>query len=154
MIPQVLAITTVTRDGKVSIRKVVKQHLGSDSLYVDVQDEIHLVSKPSATTQTVTVHGSRIVLPSNVLRILGLPSGALLAFVSRPNSAVALKRMTVEERPSDFPHVADVETPHTLVRIAYTNPMPDVLLPQLQAQYANTRLRYDVRTYLQGRESF
>jgi hypothetical protein len=154
MIPQVLAITTVARDGKVSVRKAVKQHLGSDLLYVDVQDEIRLVGESSATTQTVTVRGTRIVLPSDVLRILELSPGELLAFASRPDSTVALKRMTVEEKPGDFPHVADVETTHAMVRIAYTNPMPDVLLPQLQARHADIHLRYDVRSFLQGRESF
>ena len=153
MDPQVLAITTVARDGKVSVRKAVKQHLGSDALYVDVQDEIHLVGKPSATTQAVTMRGTRITLPSSVLETLDLSPGALLAFVSRPDSAVALKRMTVEEHPGDFPHVTDVETPHALVRIAYTNPMPDVLLPQLQARHADIHLHYDVRSFLQGRES-
>ena len=154
MNPQVLAMTTVARDGKVSIRKAVKQHLGSDALYVDARDEVLLVGKPSATTQTMTMHGTRIVLPSNVLETLELSSGVLLAFVSRPNGAVALKRMTVEEHPGDFPQITDVETSRALVRIAYTNPMPDVLLPQLQALHADTHPRYDVRSFLQGRKSF
>ena len=154
MIPQALAVATVARDGKAAIKKSVKQHLGSDAIHLEMHDEVRLVSTPSVGAETLTVRGTRMVLSDGVLQILELEPGALLALVSRPEGAVALKKMTVEEQPGDHAHIIDVETPHALVRTAYTNPMPDVLLLQLRVQYANTRLRYDMRDYLRGRETF
>ena len=151
-IPQVLALAQVARGGKVNLKKDVTKHLGRDTLYFDIRDEVLLTNQATATAEPVEVRGSRMVLPESVMQTLGLEQGALLALLQREN-AVALKAATVEEQPGDYAHVTDIETPHALTRIAHTNPMPDVLLPQLRAYHADTHLRYDVRGYLQGRET-
>ena len=121
-LPQVLTFAQVARGGKASLKKVVKQHLGGDAFYFDIQDEVLLTCTSSATAEPAEVRGSRMVLSESVMDVLGLDAGALLAMVQRQDS-VALKAAIVEERPGDHARLVDEETARTLTRIVYPTPL-------------------------------
>ncbi|MBT4501097.1 MAG: hypothetical protein HOC74_25430 [Gemmatimonadetes bacterium] len=153
-IPQIVSIVPVLRDGKVSLKKDARNHLGSpDSLYFDEQEEILLtaVATPSSTPAESTAR--YLHLSEEVLASLELSRGDLLALIQR-DGALALKKLEVLERAADRARVIDYETPHKVERVAETNPMPNELLPALQKKHGHLSLRYDARNFLQDRETF
>ena len=146
-IPQALTFTSVAHGGRVGLTKAVRQHLGGDTLYFDIRDEVLLTGQATATAESAQVLGRWMTLPEAVRQVLGVERGALLAMVQR-KGAIALKAATVEDRPGDHAEILDIETPCTLTRIVRTTSTPDVLLPRLQSRHQDTRLRYDVRSFL------
>ena len=154
VIPQIIAIVPVSREGRVSLKKEVRTHLGAGSgaLHLDVQDEVLLISQQPATGKPVTLQGNRCHLPEEIVARLGLKRGSLLAMIQR-KGAVALKKLEIEEQEGDRAQVVDVETALKVTRVAQTSPMPDKLLPRLKERYSSLALKYDVRGFLRGRRT-
>lgn len=151
--PQVIAAAKASRSGTVTLKKRVRDHLGGgDDLYLVTEPEVLLTARKASGELPAELKGSRLQLPEDVQARLGLDGNSLVAMIQRPG-AVAIKRLSIEEHPSDNAQAVDVETPYVLRRIIRTNPMPEDLLPLLQAQHSDLGLRYDVRKYLQGRET-
>lgn len=153
-IPQVIAIVPVSREGRVSLKKDVRNYLGAGqgALYLDSRKEILLTARQSPTGKPAQVLGNRLRLPGEVVAKLTLGRGSLLAMIQRAG-AVALKKMEVAEREGDVAQVADFETAHKVTRVAEANPMPGKLLPRLSAQDAHLALKHDVREFLRGRRT-
>ena len=98
-VPQIVAITRVSKDGKLGLKKAVREQIGlaeGRALYLDVQDEV-LLTTESGRGQELPVDGrNRTCLPEDVRAELGLGKGALAGLVQRPN-AVALKVVEIAE---------------------------------------------------------
>ena len=164
-IPQVISIVPVSRDGKVSLKKDVKNYLDGDSkdFYLDAQEEeVLLKTRKSATGKLAELKGYRLCLPEDIVAKLKLAGGSLLAMIQRlglsskayrNQGAVALKKMEIEEREGDRAQVVDFETTHKVKRFAQTNPMPEKLVPRLKEQYSDLELKHDVRTFLRERKT-
>ena len=144
----------VSREGKVSLKKVVRNHLGATNgaLYVDAQVEILLAVQRSATGTPVEIQGNRLCLPPEIVARLGLGKGSLLAMIQR-EKAVALKRMQIEQREGDRAWVVDIETALDVTRVVHTNAVPSQLLKRLREQCENVSLRRDVLGFLRGRQT-
>lgn len=130
--PQIVAIVPVSRDGKVSLKKAVRQQLGlqeAQALYLDVQDEVLLSADPNRGQEITPVGGSRPQLPESVRTRLGLSGGSLVGLVQRPN-AVAVKAIEIAEAAADRARLVDVESADRIVRWVETTPMPEDLLPR------------------------
>jgi hypothetical protein len=153
-IPQIMAIAPVSRDGKVTLKKKVRDYLGTvgRDLYLDVRQEILLTTRKSAASKPAEMQGNRLLLPGEILTELELEKGALLAMIQR-KGAVALKKMEIEEREGDSAEVIDVETARQVARVAWTNPMPEKLLPELRARYGDLAFKHDARAFLQGQRT-
>ena len=132
-IPQIVAIAPVSRDGKVNLKKVVRQHLDLDrgqALWLDTEDEVLLTTDASRGKDIPFVGSSRVQLPEGVLVRLGLGTGSLAGLVQRP-SAVAVKAVEIVEAAADRARLVDVESAGRIVRRVETTPLPDDLLPRL-----------------------
>jgi bifunctional DNA-binding transcriptional regulator/antitoxin component of YhaV-PrlF toxin-antitoxin module len=153
-IPQIIAIVSVPANGRISLKKAVRQHLGLQNgqpLFLHIGDEITLSSDPQGATVALG-KGNRITLPEDVLARLDISTGTRVGLVQRPN-AVAVKRVDIVEQRSERACLLDVETPRTITRRVETNPMPGELLPALKAQHADMALRYDVFGFLTGQQT-
>ena len=139
-IPQIMYVVRMSRDGKVNLKKNVKNYLGADDgdLYLDTEKEILLTTEKSGVQ--AEVRGNRLCMPEEVLTKLELGKGSLLTMIQR-RKAVALKKMEIEEREGDRAQVMDFETSHKVTRVAQTNPMPEKLLAGLKDQYRDLKLR-------------
>jgi len=92
-IPQVMAIVRVSGNGKVSLKKEVRDYLGTgnEALYLNEQNEILLTTRESASGNSAQVQGNRLCLPEEVVAKLGLEKGSSVAMIQR-EKAVALKK--------------------------------------------------------------
>ena len=153
-VPQVIAIVQPTRTGKASLKKIVREFLqaGKGPFYVETGQEVLLSAKPSPTASPVEGSSSRIILPEAVIEILRLDQDALLAFLERED-AVALKRLDIETRPGQEARIADLESARRVVRIVYTCPLPEELLPTLKERHGDLALCYNVQRFLEGKET-
>ncbi len=153
-VPQVIAIVQPTRAGKISLKKIVREFLqtGKDPLYIEMGEEVLLSAKPSPTAIPVEGSGSRIVLPQAVVKTLGLNQDTLLAILER-EGAVALKRFEIADQLGQEAQIVDIENAYRVLRIAYTSPLPETLLPQLKARHSDLALRYNVRSFLESQET-
>jgi hypothetical protein len=153
-VPQIVSIVPILKNGKVSLKKDVRNHLGdTDSLYFDEQAEITLTTVETPSSALAEHTARHLHLPDSVLASLKLAKGDLLALIQR-DGAVALKKLEVAERPADRARIVDCETPRKIERIAETNPMPDELLSTLQKKFGSLSLRHSLRNFLQNRETF
>ena len=155
-VPQVVAIVRASGEGKVSLKKAVRDYLGAegDSLYLCTRgEEILLTARGSPSDAPAELLGNRLCLPGQIVARLGLQKGSMVAMIQR-GDAVALKKMEIEEREGDRAEVVDYETPPEVTRVAHTNPMPERLLASLEQKYADLALNYDVRGFLRGRATF
>jgi bifunctional DNA-binding transcriptional regulator/antitoxin component of YhaV-PrlF toxin-antitoxin module len=153
-IPQIVAIVSVPANGRISLKKAVRQHLGLQSgqpLFLHLGDEITLSTEPQGAA-VAPEKGNRITLPKDVLARLGISKGTYVGLVQRP-SAVAVKRVDLVEQPGERARLLDIETPGTITRRVETNPMPHELLPALKAQHADLALRHGVIGFLAGRQT-
>ena len=153
-IPQVLSIVPVSRDGKASLKKEVKSYLGAGSkdFYLDTQKEVLLTAQGSGTGESAELKGYRLCLPEGIVAKLGLNENSWLTMIQR-KEAVALKKMEIEEKNSERAQVVDFETAHKVMRVVYTNPMPEELLEKLKEQYRDAELKYDVKNFLHGQRT-
>ena len=83
-IPQVISIVPVSRDGKVSLKKDVRNYLDGDSkdFYLDAQEEeVLFKTRKSATGKLAELKGYRLCLPEDIVAKLELedhlPSGLI-----------------------------------------------------------------------------
>jgi hypothetical protein len=154
-VPQIVAITRVSKDGKLGLKKAVREQIGvaeGQALYLDVQDEI-LLTTEAGRGQEVPMDGrNRICLPEGVLAELGLAMGGLVGLVQRPR-AVAVKAVEIAEAEAGQARLIDIETPRKVIRLVETTPQPDDLLPKLAEQRKDLTLRYDVMSFLQGKQT-
>ncbi|UCH51019.1 MAG: hypothetical protein JSV54_08460 [Chloroflexota bacterium] len=154
-IPQIIAIISVSRDGKLNLKKVVMEHLGikkAERLFLNTQNEILLSATEGTGEETPVLAGNKLRLPEEVLNRLEVTGGSLVGFVQR-EKAVAVKKVEIAEEEGERAGLFDLETPHKIVRKAVTTPMPEVLLPRLEVQYKDLHLNYDVKGFLRGRQT-
>jgi bifunctional DNA-binding transcriptional regulator/antitoxin component of YhaV-PrlF toxin-antitoxin module len=153
-IPQIIAIISVPANGRIGLKKAVRQHLGLENgrpLYLRAADEITVSTEPIGTAIPLE-KGNRITLPEGVQARLGLSKGTQIGLVQRP-SAVAIKKVDIVEREGPRARLLDIETPTTITRWVETNPMPGELLPALQAQYSDLALSHSITDFLHGRRA-
>ena len=154
-IPQVIAIVSISPDGKLKLKKVVKEHLGmkeAKPLFLDMQDEIVLSTVRGKGEEIAVTRGDSIRLPNEALEKLGIDERSLVAFVQRSNG-VAVKKFETVEKESEWAKIVDLETTVRISRTAETNPMPEELLPKLREHYKEFKLKYDVKSFLKGRRT-
>ena len=151
-VPQVISIVVVESNGKISLKKEVKEYLGSDQRLRLVQNgEVMLTARGRG--DDADVKGGRLSLPQSVLQTLGASAGTLIAMVTRGKQALAIKKIEIEEREAEAARVVDHETPYRITRTVETNAMPDQLVPVLADRYRGRPLRRDVMAFLSGRRS-
>lgn len=156
-IPQIVAITSLSSDGAVTLRKTVRQHLGLSAgqpVMIHVDGEVTLSAAPCEDGDTFvpTSRRGKLDLPEAVLQHLGVPQPEYVALVERPG-AVAIKRAIVEVADGEHARFLDLETVTTVTRRIEMNPLPDIVISTLSSSLANLSLRYDVVRYLSGRDS-
>ena len=111
-IPQVIAIVSISPDGKLKLKKVVKEHLGmkeAKPLFLDMQDEIVLSTVRGKGEEIAVTRGDSIRLPSEALEKLGIDERSLVAFIQRSNG-VAVKKFETVEKESEWAKIVDLET--------------------------------------------
>ena len=153
-IPQIVAIVSVPANGRISLKKTVRQHLELEPgqpLFLSQADEITLSTEAQGAAIALE-KGSRVTLPKEVLARLEISKGAYVGLVQRPN-AVALKRVDILEKEAAQARLLDLETPTTITRCVETNPLPDELLPALKAQHAGLALRHSATDFLHDRRT-
>jgi hypothetical protein len=153
-VPQVVAITLLSAEGKLTLNKAVRQYLGlqtGQSLFLDMEEEI-LLSTAATGTEVPVDKRNCVSLPGWAFEKLGVAGKALVGLVQRPD-AVAVKRVEIVEEAGEWARLVDIETAYTLTRRVETNPMPEDLLPKLRRRYQDLGLRYDVAGFLRGRRT-
>jgi hypothetical protein len=154
-IPQLISVVSVTAEGKLALRKAVRQHLGLNGkrrLYLKMEREIVLSVKARKGKPIEIDSKNRIHLSNEVLDILGIKKQAQVGLVERSNAA-AIKVFKIVEEGGERARFLDVETDHTIIRKVETNPTPERFLPKLIKRNKNTKLKYDVRSFLKERKS-
>ena len=154
-VPQIIAIVSVSQDGRLSLKKNVAEHLGvgkAERLFLDTQNEIVLSAAEGTGEEVFVLGGNKLRLPEGVLNRLEVAGGSLVGYVQREN-AVAVKKVEIAEEEGETAGAFDLETPHRIVRKAVTNPMPGKLLPQLEDRYKDLHLNHDVGSFLRGRQT-
>jgi hypothetical protein len=154
-IPQVLALTKVSLDGRVALKKKVQQYLrlgGQRSLYLDKRKEITISSQKRTTAETVAVERNGIRLPRDVIERLGINRGEHVGFVER-NGALAVKALEVTEVDGREARWVDIETPYKITRRIETNPLPERFLARVSRRHRGLKLKYDVRSYFENGRS-
>lgn len=154
-IPQVIAIVSISPDGKLKLKKVVKEQLGmkeAQPLFLQMQDEMTISTEKGNGEEVSVTRGNSIHLPNEALEKLGIDDRSLVAFVQRSNG-VAVKKFEAVEKESEWAKIVDLETTYRITRTAETNPMPERLLPMLREQYKGFKLKHDVRGFLKGRRT-
>jgi len=150
-VPSVLSVVPVDGKGRINLRKEVTSHLGAARGYcLEVGGEVRL--RQPGKGERAETKGRRLDLSGDAAARLGVSESDLVALVER-REAVAVKKLTVEERPGVKARALDIETPTEVVRVAETNPMPDELLPQLAARSRKAKLNHSVRSFIAGRET-
>lgn len=155
-IPQIIAIVSISPDGKLNLKKDVREHLGMEDaqpLFLDMQDEIILSAEEGTGEEISVIKGKRIRLPEEALRKLGIADRSLVGLVQR-RKAVAIKKVEIVEKEGERVRIVDLETTYKITRRAGTNPMPEKLLPKLMEQSKDFKLRYDVKNFLRDRQTF
>ena len=154
-IPQIIAIVSLSQDGKLNLKRDVMDHLGvkkAERLFLGTQNEI-LLSATEGTGEEISVlGGNRLRLPEEVLNRLEIAGGSLVGFVQREN-AVAVKKVEIVEEEGETAGTFDLETTHRIMRKAITNPMPEELLARLEEKHKDFRLKYDIEGFLRGRQT-
>jgi len=154
-IPQVIAIVSVSTDGRMNLKKAVREHLGikePKKLFLDMSDEIILSTDEKKGEEIELIKGNRIHIPEQALRRLGMTTKSLVGLVERKN-AVAIKKVKIVGREAERARIFDLETTHMLTRVAETNPMPQKVLPKLRERYKDFKLRYYVKDLLRNRRT-
>ena len=154
-VPQIVSISPVNSDGKLRLVKVVKDYLElqeGQPLFLDVKDEVRLSSKPISKTEISVNRSGALFLPVVVMQKLEISKPAIIGLVQRPD-AVAVKVVEVEEVERESARLVDIETPTKIVRRIEAPPMPEDFIPKLQAEFAASRLPYDVKAFVKGRST-
>ncbi|MHC4203905.1 MAG: hypothetical protein ACYSTT_04595 [Planctomycetota bacterium] len=154
-VPQLVSITSIKAEGELTLRKAVRQYLGLDGqqkLYLEIAHEIVLSAKVDRGIPIEIDSKNRICLSDEVLNILGIKRKTQVGLVERGN-AVAIKSFKIVEEQADRARFIDIETDHNIVRKVETNPAVEQFIPLLVERYKNTKLKYDVCTFLKERKN-
>ncbi|UCH42825.1 MAG: hypothetical protein JSW16_08480 [Dehalococcoidales bacterium] len=154
-IPQIIAIVSISRDGKLNLKKAVMKHLGIqkvERLFLDKQNEILISAVEGNGEELPALAGNKLRLPEEILNKLDLSSNSMVGFIQREH-AVAIKKVDIIEEEGERTGLFDIETPNKITRKAMTTPMPEQLLPRLEEQYKDLKLNYNVRSFLRGRQT-
>jgi hypothetical protein len=154
-IPQIVTIVTVSDEGRLSLKKAARQHLGlgdAQALLLDMGDEIILSAEGGRGSECPLEKGGRITLSEDALSTLGIAGRSLVGLVQRER-ALAIKKVEVVEGEGERSRLLDVETAYRITRRAESNPMPEKLLPRLRERYRDLKLRYDAGEFLRGRQT-
>ncbi len=154
-IPQIVAIVTVSAQGRLNLKKAAREHLdlgNAQAVFLDMGDEILLSAEGGRGTECPLAKGGRITLPEYALSILGIAGRSLVGLVQRER-ALAVKRVDILEGEGDRPRLLDVETAYGITRRAESSPMPEKLLLRLRERFRDLKLRYDAREFLKGRQT-
>lgn len=155
-IPQILTIVPISPDGKLNLKKEVREHLGmrnAQTLFLDMQDEILLSAQEGKGEEMAVTKRTRIRLPEEALRKLQTNGRSLVGLVQRRN-AVAIKKVEIVEKEGERAKIVDLETTSKITRKAETNPTPEKILLNLKEQYKHFRPKYDANNFLKGRQTF
>lgn len=99
-IPQILALTRITKGGNVSLRKAIRQHLGLNgnrTLYLDTSHEILITPDRGSGKRIVIDDKNRISLPDVVLEKLQITKDPLIGLVER-GRGLAIKSFRIREK--------------------------------------------------------
>ena len=154
-IPQIIAVTPISRDGNFSLKKIVIEYLGikqATKLFLDIHDEILLSTIEGKGEEIPVIKGNIVKLPGEALTKLDITGSSLVGLVQREN-AVAVKRVVIVEEEGERAEALDIETTYKITRKVITNPLPEEILPRLEEKYRNFQLKYDVGSYLRGRKT-
>ncbi len=153
-LPQVIAIASLYGEGKLSFVKRVRQELAADgeTFYVHVGDEVMVTAQPMKGALPAEFTGRYLLLPEAACAALGAEAGDSVALV-QCERGVALKGVTIEERPGGHAAALDVETSRHIARIVQTNPDPDTVLPYLREKVRDLALRYEITPYFRNRKT-
>ena len=154
-IPQIIVITAISRDGKFNLKKIVTKHLGiekAERLFLDTRNEILLSAVEGNGEEISVAEGNKLRLPEEVLDKLEITGNSSVGFVQREN-AVAVKKIETAEEEGKRARLFDLETTYKITRKAITVPMPEELLPQLEDQYEDLQLKYDIKGFLKGQQT-
>ena len=83
-VPQVIAIVSISSDGRINLKKEVRGHLGmkdGQTLFLDMQEEVTLSAQKKKGEETSVMKGNRIRLPEKVLSTLGITERSLVGLV-------------------------------------------------------------------------
>ena len=151
-VPQVSAITRCSAAGKVALKANVTKRLGKGPYYLQTNGEVVFTTRKTTGAEPATVEKTRLILPPEVARTLGLDGGGRVALIEREDG-VAIKRFELIEREGQEAKASDIETPQVITRVAETNPPPETMLDRLTEAARGARLKYDVLAFLKGRET-
>ena len=100
-IPDIVAIVKASRDGKINVRREVRDALGvkDGPLYLEVAEEVLLTPRKSAAARRVEMQRSRLCLPDDVVQKLKLETG------SQSRSGMAACTGRSGRQPRDVPSV-------------------------------------------------
>ena len=153
-IPQVVAVVSISAEGKLTLKKAVRQHLTlqpGQSLFLDMQKEL-LLSTDAVGAEVPVDERNRVGLPERARERLEVVGKTLVALVQRPR-AVTVKRVEIAEQAGEWARLVDVEAAYTLTRRVETNSMPKDLLPKLEERYQGLSLRHDAEGFLRGKRT-
>ena len=154
-LPQIIAIVSISQDGKLNLKKIVMEHLGvknPERLFLDTHNEILLSATEGTGEEIPVLGGNKLRLPEEVLNRLEIDGDSLVGYVQREN-AVAVKKVEIVEEEGERARAFDLETVYKITRKAVTNPILEELLPKLENQYKDLHLNYDIRSFLKGRQT-
>ncbi len=154
-IPQIISIVPLTAGGRIGLRKIVRQYLNMENrkkLYLEIRDEV-LLSAEGQQKDIVVFERNSISIPESVRKLLQIERGCLIALVER-EKRIALKSIEIKESNGEQARWTDFETPFKIIRKVERNPMPEKFSADLPAKYGDLKLKYDIRSFLKGRQTF
>ena len=120
-IPQVIAVASIKADGKLNLKKAVRQHVGlkdGEPLLLSMGDEVLLSSGRNGGEKLVVSRGGRACLPETALNRLGICEECSVGLVQRQD-AVAVKVIETVEVEGERPSLVDMETASHLSKIGF-----------------------------------
>jgi len=154
-IPQITAVVKVTKNGKMHLRKSVRNYLGlieKRNLFLGRGGEILISPEPETGEPIELDEKNRIHLPKEVLEKLQISQGIRVALVER-GKALALKLYKVGEVEGKQARWLDMESQLRVKRQIETNPMPQPFLTRLSEEYRHLRLKHNIYPFLKNRGS-
>jgi hypothetical protein len=154
-IPQLVSIVPLKSEGRLLLKKAVRQHLGLNgrrTLYLETTDEIILSAQRNRGKQIKIDSKNLIRLTDKVLSTLKVKEKGYLGLVQRAN-AIAIKAFQITEEKGDHARFIDIETTYHITRKVQTNPALEQFLPKLVKRCKNAKLKYNVYAFLRDKKS-
>jgi hypothetical protein len=154
-IPQLVSIIPLKSEGKLLLKKAVRQHLGltgKNTLYLDTKNEIILSAQKNKGEQVKINSKNLIRLTDKALSILKIKEKTQVGLVERAN-AIAIKTFQIIEEQGDHARFIDIEKTYKITRKVETNPIIEQFLPKLVNRHKKTKLKYNVYTFLKEKKN-